>query len=182
MSPKSASQGKRNFGATPVSRFIPQLTAEAMRKHGFMNDALLMNWRAIAGASLADHALPLKLVSANRFQKFAPDSGEGNGGQPGATLILKVNPALSLDVQYMTPQLIERINACLGYRAVSAIRLIQVPVAAQNTRKIKAQAGPLLSSTPVGESGEEDRLARALARLSAGRARKRQQFAPKANG
>ena len=42
-------------------------------------------------------------------------------------LHLKVHPSKALEVQYSTPQLIERINQTLGFRAVSGLRVVQTP-------------------------------------------------------
>lgn len=39
--------------------------------------------------------------------------------------MLQVDPAVALDIQYQSAQLIERINAYFGYRAVANLRIVQ---------------------------------------------------------
>ncbi len=59
-------------------------------------------------------------------------------------LHLKVDPAKVLEVQYGAPQLIERINQTLGFRAVSGVRVVQAPVfkkAAAPPRQVKPAPG-----------------------------------------
>jgi hypothetical protein len=92
---------------------------------------------------------------------------EGSEGRPGATLVLRVDPARALDVEYKGRQIIERINAYFGYRAVAALRLIQAPVEAETPREATRPASvraPQAAQSP----GDADPLARALARLGAG--------------
>ena len=49
-------------------------------------------------------------------------------GRPGATLVLRVDGARALDVQYKARQIIERINAYFGYAAVAELRIVQAPM------------------------------------------------------
>ena len=46
-----------------------------------------------------------------------------------ATLTLDVVPARAVEVQHVLPQLIERVNAVFGYRAVSRVKMVQIPPA-----------------------------------------------------
>jgi hypothetical protein len=78
---------------------------------------------------------------------------------------LKVDPARALEVQYSTPQLIERINQTLGFRAVSGLRVVQAPV-------LKKAAKPAAPPKPTPSKNEppapENRLSAALARMARG--------------
>ena len=79
-------------------------------------------------------------------------------------LHLKVDPSKALEVQYSTPQLIERINQTLGFKAVSGLRVVQAPVR-RNT------ATPSRPAKPVPAQDElkpENRLSAALARMASG--------------
>ena len=42
--------------------------------------------------------------------------------------MLRVDGARALDVQYKARQIIERINAYFGYRAIAELRILQAPV------------------------------------------------------
>jgi hypothetical protein len=92
-------------------------------------------------------------------QGLAATQGPGNGrggrrqsrhgqlkGRLGATLVLRVEGAHALDVQYRARQIIERINGYFGYAAVAALRVIQAPVHA------RAQA-PGLTPAPLSARG-----------------------------
>ena len=89
-------------------------------------------------------------------------------GRSGATLVLRVDGARALDVQYRARQIIERINAYFGYAAVAELRIVQAPV-----------AGRLPLARPPGRAATEPlthevahiadpALRGALARLGAG--------------
>lgn len=122
------------FAAPPTARFVPvktvgsfvpQLTRKAFEKFGFSTATLITDWARIAGAELADYTVPDKLRWPRRLEAGFEDEGE----RRGATLILRVDPARALDVEYRTRQIMERINSYFGYRAVEAIRLVQAPMA-----------------------------------------------------
>jgi hypothetical protein len=158
-------------GAVALSRLVPDIAREALRKNGFLNYNLLANWREIAGPALSSFALPLKLTGAAgrsaAGDRRTPDSGDS---QRAATLVLKVDPARSLEVQYLVPQLIDRINACLGYRAISTIRMIQAPLprSEKPKRPLRQRLNPTNQAARTFPG--ETRLDRALARLNASRA------------
>jgi hypothetical protein len=100
--------------------------------------------------------------------------------------VLKVDPARALDAQYACAQIIDRINAYFGYRAICEIRLIQAPVLPEPAatrrlpaREIVAPAGSTRAgsapsgSAPSGSAPAADALSAALARLGAGVAERR---------
>ena len=113
-------------GPKAVGSFVPKLARKAFEKFGFAAAAVLTDWREIVGPEIAACTAPERL----RWPKPA-DGGAGDAPAPrsGATLILRVEPARALDVQYKTAQIVERINAYFGYRAVTEIRLMQAPLA-----------------------------------------------------
>jgi hypothetical protein len=120
------------FAAPPVARFVPAkavgsfvpaLTRKSFEKFGFSTATLITDWAGIAGAELARYSAPERL-------KWPRGRGEEDcdEGRPGAILVLRVDPARALDVEYRARQIIERINAYFGYRAVEAIRIVQAPL------------------------------------------------------
>ena len=85
-------------------------------------------------------------------------------------LHLKVDPSKALEVQYSTPQLIERINQTLGFRAVSGLRVVQAPVL-RKAATIPAGKVRAREVKPVAAEDElkpENRLSAALARMARG--------------
>ena len=99
------------------------------------------------------------------------ETGEtSNRGRPGATLVLGVDPGRALDVQYRAQQIMERINAYFGYRAVAQLRLQQLPAGSI----ARARPGPATPSRPAGPppahvaAVTDDGLRDALARMANG--------------
>ncbi|MGA7323397.1 MAG: DciA family protein [Rhodomicrobium sp.] len=144
-------------GPAAIGRFVAPIAGEALSRGGTVLCGLLSQWLAIAGPSLASYTLPTRLTRA------APEPGTNQRNAP-STLLLKVDPSKALEVQYSVPQLIERINQALGYKAVAELRLIQAPVKASAPR-----ATPSVIRTRKHSTGPEcSRLAAALERMAAG--------------
>ncbi len=123
----SGSAAQRRIKAKTVGSFVPGLTKKACEKYGFSAASLISDWPQIVGRDLSRHTSPQRL----KWPRYVPayqDVETGCEGRPGATLILHVDPAKALDIQYGTTQLIERINGYFGYRAVSDIRIVQAPI------------------------------------------------------
>ena len=168
----------RHVAAKAVGSFVPSLTRKAFEKFGFSTATLITDWPRIAGAELASYTLPDRLKWPRGAGSADLGGEDDEGGRPGATLILRVDPARALDVEYRARQIMDRINAYFGYRAVETLRLVQVPISApaperrappQSQRAgelpVKAASGQA-NGTPASEA--EDALAAALARMERG--------------
>ena len=153
----AAASSAAGAGPVAVGRFVAPVAGKALSGGGAVMAALLSNWAAISGPALAACTMPAKMTRA------APEPGCGGASAP-SLLHLKVAPARALDVQYAVPQLIERINQALGYRAVAGIRLIQAPAGIRPKNPSAAPKPMPAAETPAGTS----RLASALARMAAG--------------
>jgi hypothetical protein len=152
--------------AKAVGSYVPKLTQKAFEKYGFSAATLLTDWAQIAGADVAGYTVPERLKWPRGAGAYA-EVEEGSEGRPGATLVLRVDPARALDVEYKGRQIIERINAYFGYRAVAALRLIQAPVEAATPRET-LRSPHVHQPQEAVSSGDADPLERALARLGAG--------------
>lgn len=128
MAPVRAGVRKGVFGPKSVGSFVPGLTRQAFNRFGFSAATLVTDWTAIVGADLAGWTEPERL----KWPRPLPGRDEAldSEGQsrPGATLVLKVEPGRALDVQYKARQILERINAYFGYRAVAELRILQAPL------------------------------------------------------
>lgn len=131
-----ASRAPSAVYARAVGSYIPSLTKSAFAKYGFSAATLLTDWKSIVGADLAQYTEPERLKWPVRAHAPVGDDADEQG-RPGATLILRVDAGRALDVQYRTRQVVERINAYFGYRAVADLRLLQAPI-----RKAAAPARP----------------------------------------
>lgn len=162
----------RHVAAKSVGSFVPTLTRKAFEKFGFSTATLITDWPRIAGSELAGYTLPDRLKWP-RGGSNGDDGDEDRRGRSGATLILRVDPARALDVEYRARQIMDRINAYFGYRAVEALRLVQAPIAVQTHRTAARQEN---SRQPLERQDgllapdltSEDPLAAALARLGRG--------------
>lgn len=168
VTPREAISGVRKplGGVKSVGSFLPRLTSKAFEKFGFSTASLIMEWPAIAGRELAACTVPERL-------KWPRAAGEpGDEGEPvprrAATLVLRVDAACALDVQYQTRQIIERINAYFGYAAVGEVRLVQAPLGHVQ----RAIAPPQAVAAPAPLTAEVESVAdvglrQALGRLGA---------------
>ncbi|MFM2043804.1 MAG: hypothetical protein RLY86_2380 [Pseudomonadota bacterium] len=87
------------------------IAGKALGKEGMTFGALLADWASIMGSRLSEQTSPLKLV----FPK---------GKREGATLHLRVTSPAALLLQHEEPQVLERINAFFGWRAVARLKLV----------------------------------------------------------
>ncbi len=146
----------------PMAALLPGLTRRALGKHGFAAASLITDWPRIVGEDLAATTAPIKLA----FPR-----GERSGG----TLHLRVSGGgAALELQHMESQIIERLNAHLGYGAVAALKLVQGGrarrEAARKERPQNAVPAPDIAACPSREmiaEIEEPGLRAALERMGA---------------
>ena len=161
--------GKGAYAAKAVGAMVPGLTRKAFERFGFSTAALLTDWAGIVGKDLARYTSPDKL----KWPRGGHETDdEGGPERQGATLVLRVDLGRGIDVQYRARQIIERINAHFGYRAVAELRIIQAPVegalppvaAAPTPRRAfdRTETAPLVAA--VADEG----LRAALERMQAG--------------
>jgi len=152
-------------GPVSVGRFVAPIAGKTLSRGGTVLAELVSEWPTIAGPSLAGYTSPAKLTKA------APEPNSAAKAAPPAVLHLKVHPSKALEVQYSTPQLIERINQTLGFRAVSGLRVVQAPVLrnaatpSRSAKPVPAEAKPVPAQD---ELKPENRLSAALARMARG--------------
>jgi hypothetical protein len=159
--------GRPGFKGRSVGALVPKITQKVFEKFGFSTATLLTDWAIIVGRDLAIYTAPERLKWPRGYEG-ATDAGEAASGRPGATLMLRVEPARALDIQYKSRLLIDRINAYFGYRAVAEIRMIQAPLlhvaAAQAKITTTKPAGP---TTAAVQAITDDALRAALGSLEA---------------
>lgn len=105
--------GKRRGRLRPMAALLPGLTKRALGKQGFSAASLITDWRQIVGAELAACAVPVKLA----FPR---------GQRSGGTLHLRISGGgAALELQHMETQVVERLNAHLGYAAIARLKIVQ---------------------------------------------------------
>jgi len=126
-SPKTR-YGRKGF--VRASSAAKGMIRPALTKRGFSEPRLLVEWDSVVGEQIEGLCRPVKLGYASK---------QGMGG----TLTVGALGASALEVQHLTPQIIERVNAHYGYRAISRIRLVQLgPEAFEEHRKGRAVPHP----------------------------------------
>ena len=115
----------RYGGTRSLASLVPGLTRKAVGKRGFTDARILNEWDQIVGADLARHAHPDRLT----FPKGRRDAG---------TLHIRALGPMATELQHLEPVLVSRINMHFGYKAISGIKLMQVPP----TRLANHRAGP----------------------------------------
>ena len=108
---------------------MPKLAAKAFEKYGFHSAEIITSWAAVAGADIALISAPERLKWP-RSASVARESADFDAAG-GATLILRVDPAHALDVEYRAAEILDRINRHFGYQAVSTLKILQAPLAAE---------------------------------------------------
>ena len=109
---QAGGHGSRH-AADGLSRALGAVLDPAARRRGFAAAALLSDWRLVVGVALASRCQPVML--------------EARGG----VLHLYASGAAALEIQHAAPQLVERVNTYLGFRAVRRLRLVQSPLPPQ---------------------------------------------------
>jgi hypothetical protein len=146
--------------AKPLSLLLSDVFKDAYAKQGFAARELVTRWAEIAGRDVAAHSEPLKLQW--------PRPVEGQPQEP-ATLILRVEGPMALEIQHKSDVILERVNRFLGWSAVGRLALRQAPL----SRRERSQAPPPPDAQAVESVAqtltaiEDEELRTALARLGA---------------
>lgn len=155
------------ISAKAVGSFIPALTAPAFRKFGFSAATLVTDWPAIAGRELASMSSPHRLIWPKAGRGAQTEDREAKpGARKGATLVVHVDGARALDVQYGSRQIIERINAYFGYAAIDSLRIVQAPHSAAMTPVAAPRRSAQPAATQEVMQVADVRLREALAKLA----------------
>lgn len=118
--------------AKAVGSFVPKLAAKSFERFGFHSAEIMTAWPRVAGSEISAFTAPDRI-------KWPRGAGEpdGTGASGGATLVLRVEPARALDVEYRSAEIIDRINRYFGYRAVATLKLVQAPLLQQGGGEVQ---------------------------------------------
>ena len=146
--------------AKPLSVLLSDVFSDAYAKQGFAARELVTRWAEIAGPEIAAHSEPVKIQW--------PRPVEGQPQEP-ATLVLRVEGPMALEIQHASDVILERVNRYFGWSAVGRIALRQAPLSRRNLSTPSRAPDPE-SVAKVAEtlsSVEDEELRAALARLGA---------------
>lgn len=146
--------------AKPLSALLGNAINDAFAKQGFASRELVTRWADIAGSHVAAHSEPLKIQWPRPVENQPPEP---------ATLVLRVEGPMALEIQHTSDVIIERVNRFFGWNAVGRIALRQAPLSRRPTKKVKK--GPDAAAVAKVEASlgtvEDADLRAALARLGA---------------
>lgn len=103
-----------------LSDLLPGALGPSAARQGFAGAEILARWETIVGRDIAAIATPQKLGVPPRGTNENPDAEP-----PRATLTLKIEGAFALEVQHRSAEIVERVNAHLGWACVGVLRLRQ---------------------------------------------------------
>ncbi|MER8487927.1 DUF721 domain-containing protein [Mesorhizobium australicum] len=156
--------GKRRFGnPVPVSDLATDILDPVLRKRAGISIGLVQSWEEIAGPRLAIHSRPEKIQWPRRLHEDDPF-------EP-AVLVIACEGMAALHLQHETGEIINRVNAFLGFRAIGRIRIVQKPISSG-----RARPKPALRALSAAEKAklsdtvgliEDDGLRASLERLGA---------------
>src|SRR4051794_35018602 len=148
------------ISAKPLSVLLGQVFSDAYAKQGFAARELVIRWAEIAGPEIAAHSEPLKIQW--------PRPVEGQPQQP-ATLVLRVEGPMALEIQHASDVILQRVNRFFGWSAIGRLALRQAPLSRRDKPKPSQAPDPadVAEIANTLSSVEDDELRAALARLGA---------------
>jgi hypothetical protein len=148
------------ISAKPLSVLLSDVFADAYAKQGFAARELVTRWAEIAGPEIARHSEPLKMQW--------PRPVEGQPQEP-ATLVLRVEGPMALEIQHASDALLQRVNRFFGWSAVGRLALRQGPLSRRDrpVRPRPPDAGAVAKVAETLSAIEDEELRAALARLGA---------------
>jgi hypothetical protein len=140
-----------------LSQFAGKTIADALARQGFATTGLVTHWAEIVGAEIADHAEPQRMIWPRRVHEDDPEP---------ATLVMRVEGPVALEIQHLSGVIIERVNRFFGWRAVGRIQIRQAPLRRQEKKKPPAAPDPAVVArlaagmADIGDAALRDALAR----------------------
>ncbi len=143
----------------PLGVLVGRALSQTFARQGFASTELVTRWPDIVGTDIATHAEPIKIQWARRSDPGAPEP---------ATLVLRVEGPVALEIQHLSALILERVNRFFGWRAVGRVALRQAPLTRRPPPPPRPAPDPettarIEASLDVADEG----LRRALARLGA---------------
>src|ERR1700719_875212 len=93
----------------PLSVLLSDVFSDAYAKQGFAARELVTRWAEIAGPEIAAHSEPLKIQW--------PRPVQGQPQEP-ATLVLRVEGPMALEIQHASEIILQRVQPVFGWGAV----------------------------------------------------------------
>jgi hypothetical protein len=154
------------LSAKPLSAILGKTIDEVFARQGFASRELVTRWTEIAGPQIAAHSQPMKV----QWQRPV-----GDAPPEPATLVLRVEGPMALEIQHQSGVILERVNRFLGWPAVGRLALRQAPLNRPEKRAVRKgpDAAKVSQVAETLDAVEDEALKDALARLGASVGEKR---------
>jgi hypothetical protein len=133
--------------------------ADTFARQGFASTELVTRWADIVGEEIAAHCEPMRIKWVRGTDVEAPEP---------ATLVLRVDGPIAIEIQHQSGVILERVNRFFGWRAVGRLALRQAPLTRRAAPPARPAPDPELTARLAAtiDVADED-LRGALARLGA---------------
>ncbi len=150
--------------ARPLADLVAPVLDPVLLRRGFGHRDLVSFWDDIVGERLAACCQPLELKwpARSRLDKAGLDRS--------ATLVVRVESGFALELQQSASQVVDRVNAHLGWRCVARLALRQGPIERRGTApcaRPRADPAAAAAAACLVTGVADDRLRDALTRLGA---------------
>jgi hypothetical protein len=149
----------------PLSELLGGLLSDVVKAQGFASTEIIARWADIVGADIAAHSEPIKINWPRPAGEEPPEP---------ATLVLRVEGPVAIEIQHVSAVILERVNRFFGWQAIGRLALRQAPLRRREPPTPPSVADPEAAARIAeGLSAVEDEdLRQALARLGAAIKRK----------
>src|SRR5256884_2111276 len=130
------------ISAKPLSVMLNDVFSDVYARQGFAARELVTRWAEIAGPEIAAHAEPLKMQW--------PRPVEGQPQEP-ATLVLRVEGPMALEIQHSSDVILERVNRFFGWSSVGKLAFRQAPLS-RSRRPVPTRSAAAKSVADVAET------------------------------
>src|SRR6478735_8843106 len=111
--------------AKPLAEILGKTINDVFAKQGFASRELVTRWAEIVGANVAAHSEPLKIQWPRPVENQVPEP---------ATLVLRVEGPMALEIQHTSDVILERVNRFFGWNAVGRLAFRQAPLSSRGRR------------------------------------------------
>jgi len=148
----------------PLSEFLGATLGGVLKEQGFASTEIIARWADIVGAEIAAHSEPMKI----NWPRVKNDTGDTDQSEP-ATLVLRVEGPMALEIQHSGGQIVERVNRFFGWQAIGRIAIRQAPLSRRTPKKVpRGPSAAEIEAATTALTGIEDAdLRAALGRLGA---------------
>lgn len=156
---------KKKPWSRPLAELVGPAIAPLLAKQGFGEGEIILAWPDIAGPRYAPVSEPIRL-------QWPPQGPRRDPSLPlePATLHVRVDGGLAIELQHMQGVIVERINRHLGWRCVARLALKQGPLerAGMVKRAVPPPSAKAVARADAAAAGvNEGPLREALVRLGA---------------